>query len=99
MNFREYVSITEDFDLTKAVKSALTWLENKYGNDSFTFKHIEGMVLQGAQTKSYDITVGDDVYQLDLRKFDSNGDGKGDTIGFDVKPVAHDKEDNEPQEL
>jgi len=96
MNFREYVN--EDFNQTKAVKDALVWMKNKYGNDTFTFKHIENMVLQGANTRSYDITVGSNVYQLNLRKFDSNGDGKNDTIGFDIKPVVDDtKEPKEPE--
>lgn len=33
------------------------------------------------------------------RKFDSNGDGTSDTIGFDVTPVAHDKEEPAEQGL
>ena len=85
MNFREY--ITEEFDQSKAVKDALVWLKSKY-QDKFTFKHIEGMTGGGENAREYDINVGDNVYHLSLKKFDSNGDGQGDTIGFNVKPVV-----------
>ena len=87
MNFREY--ITEEFNDGQAVKDALVWLKTKY-QDKFTFKHIEGMTGGGDNSREYDITVGDNVYHLSLKKFDSNGDGKGDTIGFDVKSVVPD---------
>jgi hypothetical protein len=93
MNFREYIK--EEFDQTVAVKDALTWLKNKYGADTFTFKHIENMVANGSKTKSYDITIGDNVYLLNLRKFDSNGDGTPDTVGFDVKSVVPNAEPDE----
>lgn len=91
MNFREYINEKDTKDTSSpAIKDALKWLKNKYG-DRFTFKHIDGMVASGANTRSYDITINDNVYQLNLRKFDSNGDGQSDTIGFDVKSVVPDE--------
>jgi hypothetical protein len=35
------------------------------------------------------------VYLLNLRKFDSNGDGTPDTVGFDVKSVVPNAEPDE----
>jgi hypothetical protein len=99
MKFRDF--IREDFNQTKAVKDALTWLNDKYGKDMYKFKYIDGMVINGTKSKTYDINVGDNVYQLNLRKFDSNGDGISDTVGFDVQPVAIPKEtkDKENKDL
>jgi len=100
MTFKDYnksQNLNEEFDLTKAVKDATQWMENKYGAELYTFKHIEDMDMNGSKVKSYDITVGEDTYKLNLRKFDSNGDGDSDTVGFDVQPSAAEKE--EPEEL
>lgn len=87
-------TINEEFDVDKAVKDALHWMENKYGKELYTFKHVEGMNMNGSKTKSYDINVGENTYKLNLRKFDSNGDGEMDTVGFDVQP-----DHNEPEEV
>jgi len=98
MKFRDYL-IAEDFDQTKAVKDALEWMTKKYGKDRFAFRHIEGMQVRGANTKTYDITINDDVYMLNLRKFDSNGDGNSDTIGFDIESVSPEAEPEQEPEL
>ena len=97
MTFKQYNKslICEEFNLDKAVKNATQWMENKYGADLYKFKHIEDMEMQGEKIKSYNITVGEDTYLLNLRKFDSNGDGDLDTIGFDVKTDAEEKEEEE----
>lgn len=95
-SFSQYKNntISEEFDTTKAVKDALQWLGNKYGKDLFTFKHIESMNMDGDKIKSYDINVNGNTYKLNLRKFDSNGDGETDMVGFDVQ-----QDHNEPEEL
>jgi len=95
MTFKQYkkTSINEEFDEAKAVKDALQWMENKYGSDMYKFKNIENMKMDGEKTKSYDITVGENTYTLNLKKFDSNGDGNLDTLGFDVLPDAEEEED------
>ena len=87
MRFKNYKKIkeSEEFNLAKAVKDAEGWLKGKYG-DRFVFKHIENMTGDGVNMKSYDIVVGSNVYKLNLRKFDTNGDGTQDTVGFQVLP-------------
>ena len=97
MTFKQYTKsqINEEFDLNKAVKDATLWMENKYGKDMYTFKHIENMDMAGQKVKSYDITVGENTYKLNLKKFDSNGDGDSDTIGFDVLSDAIEQEEEE----
>lgn len=100
MTFKQYnkdQNINEEFDLNKAVKDATQWMENKYGKDIYTFKHIEDMDMNGSKVKTYDITVGEETYKLNLRKFDSNNDGDMDTVGFDIQPSAVEK--IEPEEL
>lgn len=87
----------EEFNQKKAVSDALTWMENKYGKDLYVFKNIEGMDMNGSKTKTYDITVGEETYKLNLRKFDSNGDGDLDTVGFDVLPSAEEKVEPEAE--
>ncbi len=89
--------IIEAFDVDKAVKDALKWMEGKYGKDLYNFKHIENMNMDGNVVKTYDITVDDNTYILNLKKFDSNGDGSLDTLGFDVLP-ANDEVAEEPEE-
>jgi len=89
--------INEEFNLDKAVKDALKWMENKYGKDLYNFKHIENMNMDGDVVKTYDITVGDNAYTLNLKKFDSTGDGELDTLGFDVLPASVEPEDNKEE--
>ena len=96
MTFAQYnkaSNLNEEFDMAKAIKDATQWMENKYGKDLYTFKNIENMDMASEKTKSYDITVGEETYKLNLRKFDSNGDGDSDTIGFDVQPAAEEQEE------
>lgn len=87
--------INEKFDRVAAVKDALKWLDGKYGADIYTFKDIEGMEMSGNKIKTYDINVGEKTYKINLRKFDSNGDGEQDTVGFDILPDAEEKEEEE----
>lgn len=96
MGFKNYKLLHEDFDMTKAVKDATGWLKGKY-EDKYNFKHIENMSGDGVNIKSYDIVVGSNAYKLDLRKFDSNGDGDADTVGFSVNPTI--EPDDEEDEL
>jgi len=52
MTFKQYnkdQNINEEFDLNKAVKDATQWMENKYGKDIYTFKHIEDMDMNGSK--------------------------------------------------
>jgi len=51
------------------------------------------MEMTGEKVKSYNITVGEETYLLNLRKFDSNGDGDMDTVGFDVQADAVEAEE------
>jgi len=90
--------LTEEFNLDKAVKDALKWMENKYGKDLYNFKHIENMNMEGDIVKTYDITVGDNAYTLNLKKFDSSGDGELDTLGFDVLPAHVEREEDTEEE-
>jgi len=90
--------ITEEFNLDKAVKDALKWMENKYGKDLYSFKHIENMNMEGDIVKTYDITVGDNAYTLNLKKFDSSGGDELDTLGFDVLPARAEPEEKPEEE-
>lgn len=98
MNFKNYKLVTEaeEFNLAKAVKDAEGWLKGKY-EDKFNFKHIENMSGDGVNVKSYDIVVGSNAYKLNLRKFDSNGDGETDTVGFQVTPSEELPEEDEDE--
>ena len=87
-------AMNEEFNLDKAVKDALKWMTNKYGKDLYNFKHIENMNMDGDVTKTYDINVDNNTYILNLKKFDSTGDGELDALGFDVLP-AHDEPEEE----
>ena len=94
-------SLKEEFNIHDAVKDALIWLENKYGKDLYTFKHIEKMNMDGDTTKVYDIHVKDNAYVLNLKKFNSVGDDL-DILGFDVYPANDSSEegsDGEEEEL
>ena len=79
----------------QAVEDATKWMTNKY-QDKYEFKYVPNMIVAGEKYKSYDISVGDNMYKLNLRKFDSNGDGEGDTLAFDVMPIA--VEPDEPED-
>jgi len=96
MKFKNYklLNEAEEFNTAKAVKDAEGWLKNKYA-DKFNFKHIENMGGDGVNVKSYDIIVGSNAYKLNLRKFDSNGDGDADTVGFEVMPSVEEIEDED----
>jgi hypothetical protein len=91
--FKKYLNEVSTFDDKKAVQDAEKWLANKYGKDLYTFQNIPGMKMEGEKTKSYDIVVDGRTYQLNLKKFDSNGDGTLDTLGFDVLPSIEPEED------
>jgi len=58
-------------------------------------KILENMGGDGVNIKSYDIVVGSSAYKLNLRKFDSNGDGESDTVGFQVLPSVEEIEDED----
>lgn len=94
-SFKQYRSRIDEgeFDVAKAIKDATTWLKNKYGEDMYSFKHIENMDM-GQVTKTYDITVGDSEYRLDLRKFDTAGTDQP-VVGFMVSPVTHPEDEDE----
>jgi hypothetical protein len=95
-SFKKYLNEAAEFNDKQAVKDAISWMENKYGKDLYTFQNIPGMKMEGEKQKTYDIAVGDKTYQLHLKKFDSNGDGVLDTLGFDVLPaVEPDEEEDE----
>ena len=96
MKFKNYKLLTEaeEFNTEKAVKDALGWLKNKY-DDKYQYKHIEKMDMNGQKTKTYDIIVGSNTYILDLKKFDSNGDGDLDTVGFMVRPATIEGEEED----
>ena len=96
ISFKAFITEETTFNEKQALKDAMSWLENKYGKDLYTFKNIPGMDMQGEKTKVYDIVVGDNHYILNLKKFDSNSDGTLDSVGFDVLPaVAPDEDEDE----
>jgi hypothetical protein len=95
ITFKKYLSEAIEFNEEQAVKDALKWMKNKY-DDLYDFMHIPGMDMNGENTKTYDIVVDGRTYILKLKKFDSNGDGKKNALGFDVKPaVEPDEEEDE----
>ena len=94
ISFKKYLKEAEEFDEKKAVQDALKWMKNKY-DDLYDFKHIPGMSMEGQHTKQYDIVVDGRTYILKLKKFDSNGDGKKNAIGFDVLPAVEPQEDED----
>jgi hypothetical protein len=93
--FKKYLNEVAEFNEKKAVEDALKWMENKYGKDLYTFQNIPGMKMEGEKQKTYDIAVDGRTYQLRLKKFDSNGDGVLDTLGFDVLPSVEGDEEDE----
>jgi len=92
-NYQKAINLNEEFNRAAAVKDALQWLDGKYGKELYTFKDIEGMEMSGDKIKTYDINVGEKTYKLNLRKFDSNGDGELDTVGFDIMPDVEEQEE------
>ena len=96
-NYKDIV-LSEEFDEKKAVQDAEKWLESKYGKELYVFKHMPDMEMSGEKIKTYDIVVGENTYILNLKKFDSNGDGSSDTVGFDVKSAIEDKEEDKEEE-
>jgi len=96
--FKLFLSEQEsEFDENKAVKDAEKWLENKYGKDLYTFQFIPNMKLEGQKTKTYDIVVDNRTYELHLKLFDSTGDGKMDTLGFNILPATEEPEEDEEE--
>lgn len=98
MNFKNYKLLKEEEEINKeGIKDALVWLKNKYGEELYTFKNMPNMKMDGTKIKTYDINVGEETYQLNLRKFDSNGDGEMDTVGFDVISATEEPETEEDE--
>jgi len=101
INFKIYLKeqeqkkLSPEFNEKKAVSGALKWLENKYGKELYKFKHIPNMKMEGEKTKTYDISVDGNEYELHLKLFDTNGDGSMDTLGFDVLPAIEEPEEKD----
>ena len=96
ITFKKYLFEQEsEFDENKAVKDAEKWLENKYGKDLYVFQFIPNMKLEGQKTKTYDIAVDGRMYELQLKLFDSTGDGNMDTLGFNILPATEEPEEED----
>jgi hypothetical protein len=93
-SFKKYLIEATEFNEEQAIKDALKWMKNKY-DDLYDFKNIPGMDMNGENTKTYDIVVDGRTYILRLKKFDSNGDGKKNALGFDVLPAVEPKEEED----
>lgn len=93
MKFKKFLK--EEFNQAKAIKDAETWLRAKYG-DLFHYKYMENMSLDSEVIRSFDISVGEEKYQINVRKFIAQGQSEKDTIGFDVLPTTVDLEE-EPE--
>jgi len=85
--------LKEEFESKAYEKLALKWLENKYGKDLYTFKFIPNMDMNGEKVKVYDVSVDNKEFALNLKLFDTNGDGSADTLGFDIKPAVEKEEE------
>ena len=96
------------FDDKQAEIDAERWLTAKYGEDLYTFKRIKGMSMDAEIVKVYSISVGDNAYSLNLRKYDGVADGSDvngpkdtiqDVLGYDVLPGQEAPEIEEPEEI
>jgi len=92
ISFKKYLKEDNPEITDKEIKAANKWLKNKYGNDVYNFKYIKGLTMDGEKTKSYDISVDNQTYTLNLKKFETS-DGKIPTLGFDVFHPIEDEED------
>jgi uncharacterized protein YycO len=99
-SFKEYKKILEQTDdVSKLEPKALKWLKGKYG-DMYDFKYIKGMEMDGDGSKTYSVTVDNDHFKLNLRKFSSEIDKEGnDVVGFDIQPSVAPEEIEKEQEL
>lgn len=90
MKFKKFLK--EEFNQTKAIKDAETWLRAKYG-EIFDYKYMENMALDSEVIRSFDISVGEEKYQINVRKFMTQDPSEKDTIGFDVLPTTVEPEE------
>ena len=87
IRFTRFKKLSEEtFNEEQAVKDALEWLKNKYGEDLYNFKYIPNMDMNSDKVKTYDISVKDNTYTLNLRIFKTSEPNQLDTLGFDVLP-------------
>lgn len=85
--------VNSKFDQKAFLDDALEWLEKKFPDNGFTFKHKENLTND---TKTYSVSINDKEFDIAGRLMDTNSDGNADTVLFRIDPVeVENEEDNE----
>ncbi|MCD6435237.1 MAG: hypothetical protein J7L15_02435 [Clostridiales bacterium] len=92
MKFNEY--LTEEFDQSVYLKDALEWLNKKFPEKGYTFKHLPKMVND---TKTYNVSINGKEFDIVGRLMDSNSDGTKDTVLFRIDAVESESEPKEEE--
>lgn len=89
MKFNEY--LTEEFNQSDYLKDALEWLNKKFPNKGYEFKHKPLLVND---TKTYNVSINGKEFDIVGRLMDSNSDGEKDTVLFRINAVETEPEVN-----
>ncbi len=90
MRFKNYLN--EEFDQKAYLKDALEWLNQKFPDNGFTFKHKPNLVND---TKTYNVSINGKEFDIAGRLMDTNSDGTKDTVLFKINPVEDEPEKEE----
>ena len=92
MKFNEY--LVEEFDQSTYLKDALEWLNKKFPDKGYEFKHTP---MMKNDTKTYNVSINGKEFDIVGRLMDSNSDSKKDTVLFRINPVEDEPEEKEEE--
>lgn len=92
MRFKTF--LTEEFNQEEYLDDAIEWLEKKFADHDFTYKHKPKLTND---TKTYSVSINDKEFDISGRLMDSNSDGTKDTVLFRIDPVEEEESDEEKE--
>ena len=78
MKFKDYLS--EEFEQKDLKASAEKWLKQKFG-DEYEFVHKPNLT---DGDKTYHCSIDGKQFSISGRKYDTDGDGSPDTVGYKI---------------
>lgn len=82
--------IKEEFEQAEYLKDALEWLNNKFSDKGYVFKHKPLLINS---TKTYNVSINGKEFDIEGRLMDTNSDGEKDTVLFKICPVEEEPEE------
>lgn len=94
-NYETFIIEEEsNFDQKSYLKDALEWLEKKFPDHGFEFKHKPNLVNA---TKTYSASINGKEFDIAGRLMDTNSDGTKDTVLFKIEPVEEEPENDKKE--